>query len=88
MQLKNKCLVWDMHRVHRGLGADRGARLAKLAPSNLALCLFLGIGERATELTFRLPSHKQVSPKGARIRREMEVEVEGMGLAERAEHEH
>lgn len=79
-----------MHGVHRGLSADTGARPARLATSNSAPCLFLGTGDRVTELTFPLPSHKQFSgcpPKEARIRWEVEVEAEGVELAKRAGYE-
>ena len=48
------------------------------------------MGDRVTELTFPLPSHKQFSgcpPKEARIRWEVEVEAEGVELAKRAGYE-
>lgn len=45
--------------------------------SKLASCPFLGIGERMTELTFHLPSHKQCF--GCPQKEEARTQVSGGG---------
>lgn len=82
--LKSK--VYDLHKVHRGWGGVEELGQVREPPSNLgrlASCLFLETGKGAIQLTFHLPSLREVfwvSPK------ELAWEEEGMGLAKRTEY--